>query len=58
MPMSDVFTKGNTSNTFYGLNLGCLHPVARVISYDIGFLIRIFFSLMMVVRPKHVAIYV
>jgi hypothetical protein len=23
----------------YILNLGCLHPVARVISYDIGFII-------------------
>jgi hypothetical protein len=25
----------------YNLNLGCLHPVACVISYDIGFLIRL-----------------
>jgi hypothetical protein len=31
------------------VNLGCLHPVARVTSYDVG--------MMMVVRPKHVAMY-
>jgi hypothetical protein len=30
--------KGSTRyNMFWNLNLGCLHPVARVISYDMGF---------------------
>jgi hypothetical protein len=28
-----------TTNSKNKLNLGCLHPVARVISYDIGFII-------------------
>jgi hypothetical protein len=34
------FTEGRFDNfkaTFGEFNLGCLHPVARVISYDMGF---------------------
>jgi hypothetical protein len=34
----DCLKQNVTRNTvIIGLNLGCLHPVARVISYDVGF---------------------